>query len=424
MGLEPVDFCSGFLIPSFISSALLNEATIILTKVQERVDGAKAEREADGRAQEKREEKEKQEKEKERKAQEKQEEAERQEKEKKRLAEDKREEAERQEKEKERPAQEKREEDAYEPHLGCGRRVKGLLPPMGQCQLNTIARLIAWLARCPASQAGILMILGTNVLLREDKVPRGAIINQCKLVTIEGIHHFKMILPTVKLRVTRPHRSEICDLVVARYIPGGYDLLLGQDFQSPSKLEQSRGRNPPHCSLGMSKPQTPDFVPLPVPPGELQWPPPPRSTSSHSGTQPCPQCQCHTLHRLIPPGDPTFDSQSLQCHLVPPPEHGPDLHSRDPSPGPLSSPGLALLPMPVRETDPPNHSGSSLKGATSQPLFELVILTCEPLMPATTAATLSQSATDTAVSKGFCHVSNGQLTQGTAMDHSNKLAKL
>ncbi|XP_066956235.1 platelet glycoprotein Ib alpha chain-like [Macrobrachium rosenbergii] len=128
-----------------------------------------------------------------------------------------------------------------------------------------------------------------------------------------------------------------------------------------------------------------------------------------------------------PPGDPTLDSQSLpvslgcteQCHcpsvtndeqstnqilvldsaLVPAPEHAPDLHSRDPYPGLLSSPGMAPLPMPVRETDPSDHSGSSPKGGVSQPVPEVVTLTCKPLTPPTTASALSQSATD-----ATCHI--------------------
>ncbi|XP_066941382.1 WAS/WASL-interacting protein family member 3-like [Macrobrachium rosenbergii] len=87
--------------------------------------------------------------------------------------------------------------------------------------------------------------------------------------------------------------------------------------------------------------------------------------------------------------------------LVPPPEHAPDLHSRDPNKDPLSSPGLAPLPVPVGETDPADHSGSSPKGAASQPVPEPVIPTWEPLTPSPlpTASSLSQSSADTAVSK-------------------------
>ncbi|XP_066970189.1 helicase SRCAP-like [Macrobrachium rosenbergii] len=247
--------------------------------------------------------------------------------------------------------------------------------------------------RCPTSQVKAFDDSDAQMpLIREDKAPCGAIIN--RLVTNEGINHFKMILPTVKLKVTRPHRSEIYDLAVARYIPGG-----------------------------TSKPQTPDFLPLPLPPEcNVQWPPPPRSIPDPipvpgPAPVPVPAPQVDP-----PPGDLILDSQSLPVSfgctgkypapsvpndnqipnqllvpgpaLVPVPEHSPDVHSRYPSPGLLSSPVLAPLPMPVRETDPSDQSRSSPKGAASQPVPELVILTCEPLMPPTTA-----SATDTTVSK-------------------------
>ncbi|XP_066947118.1 zyxin-like [Macrobrachium rosenbergii] len=237
-----------------------------------------------------------------------------------------------------------------------------------------------------------------------------------------------MALPNVKLTVTRPHRSEICNLAVARHIPGGYDILLGQDFQSSSKLQQSRGQNPPDHSLGTSKPQTPVFVPLPVPPEcNVQWSPPSRSIpdpipAPDPAPVPVPGPPIDP-----PPGDPMLDSQSLpvslgctqQCQapsilnnehilnqilvphpaLVPAPEHAADLHSRDSSPGPLSFTGLTLLPVPVRDMDPSDHSKSSPKGAASQPMPELVSLTCEPLTPPMTASALSQSAADTIVSK-------------------------
>ncbi|XP_066978979.1 uncharacterized protein [Macrobrachium rosenbergii] len=88
--------------------------------------------------------------------------------------------------------------------------------------------------------------------------------------------------------------------------------------------------------------------------------------------------------------------------LVPVPEHAPDLHSRDPNKDPLSSPGLALLPVPVRETDPAEHSGSSPKGAASHPVPEPVIPTWEPLTHALPPGPLplsqSQFSTDIAVS--------------------------
>ncbi|XP_066969133.1 uncharacterized protein [Macrobrachium rosenbergii] len=163
------------------------------------------------------------------------------------------------------------------------------------------------------------------------------------------------------------------------------------------------------------------------PKSNVQWPPPPRSISDPipvpgPAPVPVPGPQVDT-----PPGDPTLDSQSLpvslgcteQCPapsfpndeqipnqllvpgptLVPVPEHNPDLHSRDPSPGHLSSPGLAPLPMLVRETDPSDRSRSSPKGAASQPMPELVILTCKPLTPTTTTSSLSQPLADATVSK-------------------------
>ncbi|XP_066971751.1 tetra-peptide repeat homeobox protein 1-like [Macrobrachium rosenbergii] len=151
----------------------------------------------------------------------------------------------------------------------------------------------------------------------------------------------------------------------------------------------------PSYGTGQSKTQTPDFF-MPVPPEcNVQWPPPPRSIPDPipvpgPAPVPVPGSPVEPL-----PGNPTLDSQSLpvslgcteQCQApsvpnneqipnqslvpgpasVPVPEHAPDFHSRDPSLGPLSSPGLAPLPMPVREADPPNHSGSSPKGAASQP---------------------------------------------------------
>ncbi|XP_064084380.1 uncharacterized protein LOC135200056 [Macrobrachium nipponense] len=81
-------------------------------------------------------------------------------------------------------------------------------------------------------------------LIREDRIPRGANVDRRRLITIEGINHIKLILPTVQLRVTRPHFSKVCTLAVASYIPGGYDLLLGQDMKSPSHSKQPRGPNP------------------------------------------------------------------------------------------------------------------------------------------------------------------------------------
>ncbi|XP_066940006.1 uncharacterized protein [Macrobrachium rosenbergii] len=265
-------------------------------------------------------------------------------------------------------------------------------------------------------------------LIRKDKVPYGATINRRKLITIEDINQFKMILPTVQLRVTRPHRSKIYNLEVASYIPGGYGILLEQDFQSPAKLRQSRGPNPPKHSLSMSRPQTPALITLPVPPKyDVQWPPPSRLIPDPipvpgPAPMPVPGPQID-----LSPEDPKLDSQSLpvplacteQCQapsvpnnkqipnkiivpdpaLVPAPEHASDLHSRDPNQDPLSPPSLAPLPVLVRETDPSNHSRSSTEGTASQPVPELAMVTCEPVTPTVTFSSLSWSPADTTMGK-------------------------
>ncbi|XP_066965923.1 protein TonB-like [Macrobrachium rosenbergii] len=117
----------------------------------------------------------------------------------------------------------------------------------------------------------------------------------------------------------------------------------------------------------------------------------------------------------LPPEDPKLDLNPLPvppecpglCHLqpitdieeihdmipvprlvlVPAPERAIDLPPRDPSMGHLSRSGLALLPVPMREPihnilgSPPDSSdcsGSSPKGSASQPIPELVIVTCKP----------------------------------------------
>ncbi|XP_066979097.1 mediator of RNA polymerase II transcription subunit 15-like [Macrobrachium rosenbergii] len=116
----------------------------------------------------------------------------------------------------------------------------------------------------------------------------------------------------------------------------------------------------------------PASVPVPGPQTDL----PPGVAKSHSRSLACiDQCQApsvltdeHTNPLIVP--DPA---------LVPAPEHATDLHSRDPTQDPLSSPGLAPLPALVRETAPLDDSGSSPKGAASQPMPELVIAICKPL---------------------------------------------
>ncbi|XP_066941386.1 keratinocyte proline-rich protein-like [Macrobrachium rosenbergii] len=243
-----------------------------------------------------------------------------------------------------------------------------------------------------------------------------------------------MILPTVRLRVTRPHASRIYNLAIANSIPGGYDLILGQDFPSPSKLKKSRGPNSPNkiqlkdCPPPRSLPDpvpVPSTAPAPVPRSPLDLPPGDPENKSQSLPVPLErteQCQAPSSqngekipksmsvpvpvprHQINPPlGDPKINSKSLpalldgteQCPspsvsndekplgpslvpgpaLVPVPEHAHELHSRDPSPEPLPPPGLAPLPMPVREAGPPDHSGSLPKGVASQPVPELVIPT-------------------------------------------------
>ncbi|XP_066969158.1 tetra-peptide repeat homeobox protein 1-like [Macrobrachium rosenbergii] len=94
--------------------------------------------------------------------------------------------------------------------------------------------------------------------------------------------------------------------------------------------------------------------------------------------------------------------------LVPVPEHAPNLHSRGPTQDPLSSPSLAPLPAPVRETVPLDHSGSSPKGAASQPMPELVIDTCEPLTPPCDCLLSVSVHRRHNCESGFCHLSLGQ----------------
>ncbi|XP_066952534.1 uncharacterized protein [Macrobrachium rosenbergii] len=209
---------------------------------------------------------------------------------------------------------------------------------------------------------------------------------------------------------------------VASYIPGGYDLLLGQDFLSPSKIQQSGFPNPSSYSLGMRNSQEPPFIPLPVPPEySVQWPSPSKQISKPSpvpGPAPVPVPR-HPIDLL--PGDPKINSQSLpaplectvQCQALsipngeqspnpipgPVSEQAPDLHLRDPSLGPLSLASLVPPPVLVRETDSPDHSGSSPTCAASQPVPELVIATYMPPMSSRTSSSPSQSSADENMSK-------------------------
>ncbi|XP_066960754.1 calphotin-like [Macrobrachium rosenbergii] len=142
----------------------------------------------------------------------------------------------------------------------------------------------------------------------------------------------------------------------------------------------------------------PASVPAPgpqsdLPPGDAKFLPVPLACTE--------QCQApsvltdeHKKPLIVPDSD-----------LVPAPEHNPDLHSRDPTQDPLSSPGLAPLPASVREIVPLNHSGSSPKGVALQPVPELVIDTCEPLTPPPTASSLPQS------------IANAIASQDSAISH-------
>ncbi|XP_066943492.1 E3 ubiquitin-protein ligase RNF12-B-like [Macrobrachium rosenbergii] len=126
---------------------------------------------------------------------------------------------------------------------------------------------------------------------------------------------------------------------------------------------------------------------LPVPPEyDVQWPPrsiPDPIPVPRPASVPVPGPQSD-----LPPGDgkslPVPLACTEQCQapsvlteehkkllivpdpaLVPVPEYAPDLHSRDPTQDPFSSPSLAPLPVLVREMVPLDHSGSSPKGAAS-----------------------------------------------------------
>ncbi|XP_066972111.1 uncharacterized protein [Macrobrachium rosenbergii] len=200
-----------------------------------------------------------------------------------------------------------------------------------------------------------------------------------------------MILPTVKLRVTRPHRARTLRLAVAKHIPGGYDVLLGQDFTSPSKPRQFWGSNsltnPPNpspvpctASVPMPRPQ-PDLpsgesrlsTPLPVPLGRTE------------------QCQSPSVQT-----DETTTTSLPAPVPMSVPEHAPDPPPRDPTPNVPSSPGLVPLPVSVtRETGSPDPSGGSTKGTDSQPRPELVTTACESTTPPLSIPSFSPPATDT-----------------------------
>ncbi|XP_066982816.1 uncharacterized protein [Macrobrachium rosenbergii] len=198
----------------------------------------------------------------------------------------------------------------------------------------------------------------------------------------------KSSTPTIALAVTNPKSidpsaegpTSVAPSQVVIHLPGGYDLLLGQDLQSPSNLRKSKGPNPYKTKSRPKSPQGPTLNPLSVPldcPKQRQAP----SASSDKpltspvrapgpASVPGPR---RTLN--LPSRDPKLDSKSLpvpltcpsQYHVlpivdiqeipelapvpgpasVPVPEHAIDPPSRDPSPDRLSFPCLAPLPPPV-----------------------------------------------------------------------------
>lgn len=85
-------------------------------------------------------------------------------------------------------------------------------------------------------------------------------------VTVEGIDDWKLTLPTVRLRVTRPHKSRIYTTGVVNNIPGGYDLL-GQDPPSQSLSGPPMGpalcKSPPGADVHSSPAVETQPVPTP-----------------------------------------------------------------------------------------------------------------------------------------------------------------
>ncbi|XP_066969211.1 uncharacterized protein [Macrobrachium rosenbergii] len=197
-----------------------------------------------------------------------------------------------------------------------------------------------------------------------------------------------------QLRVTRPHKARTLYLAVAKHIPGGYDILLGQDFMSPSKPRQFRDPNSTNNPPDPSPVPGTASVPVPRPQPDL-----PSGESHQSTPLPVPlgcteQCQSpfiqtdETTTTSLPAPVPTSE-----------PEHAPDPPSRDPTPNHLSSPGLVLPPVSVaRETGSPDPSGVSPKGTDLQPRPELVTTAYESTTPAPTVSSLSPPAADTFLS--------------------------
>ncbi|XP_066981419.1 MAPK-interacting and spindle-stabilizing protein-like [Macrobrachium rosenbergii] len=150
-------------------------------------------------------------------------------------------------------------------------------------------------------------------------------------------------------------------LVVAKHIPGGYDVLLGQDFTSPSKPRQFRGPNSPN------NPPDPSPVPgtasEPVPRSQPDLP---SGEPRQSTPLPVPLGRTEQCQSLSVQTDETTTTSLPAPVPMPVPEHAPDPPPRDPTPNPLSSPGLVPLPVLVaRETGIPDPSGGSPKGTDS-----------------------------------------------------------
>ncbi|XP_064077954.1 uncharacterized protein LOC135195580 [Macrobrachium nipponense] len=178
----------------------------------------------------------------------------------------------------------------------------------------------------PAHQVRAFDDTGVQVsIIGEDKIPYGAQVDRHQFITIESLNHVKMFLPTVRLRVTRPHHSKLCTMAVATYRPGGYDVLLGQDFKSPPTSILYQG-------------PCPHIAPDP-------FHRPPRTTSA----QPVPlegarQCQAPSLMDVEPRSSPSTKPGTAS---VPLPRQDSSLPPGALTPGRSPTAGLAPLPMPA-----------------------------------------------------------------------------
>ncbi|XP_064107961.1 WAS/WASL-interacting protein family member 1-like [Macrobrachium nipponense] len=175
------------------------------------------------------------------------------------------------------------------------------------------------------------------------------------------------------------HQVRAFDDTVATYIPGGYDVLLGQDFRS-----------------------LPNFIPYQGPRPHIAPDPfhrPPRTTSA----QPMPlegarQCQTPPLMNVEPRSSPSTKSGMA---VVPVPRPDLSLPPGALSPGHSPSAGLAQLPMlAVKEEPIPigilqdthDHSGHSTNGVASQTAPELVLPTGKPIPNTITSSNPPPSA--------------------------------